>query len=421
LLFISNALVAGTAPCSATNYQLSDFGITRTYTLDNGTFNGLPDPICGDYQGQDFWVTFSGPDSGLVNIELLDGSITDAAFEVYWNACNGLATPIGCHSDRQCGTIPMPGASIEVIPGEIYHVRIFQEGGGGGTLGYRMSNLGGAQFDLGGTAEPYDSGNPTQTCFRLTEAQSNELGCAWFNTPIDFASGFELNYQIFFGDNDNGADGIAFIFHRETNPSCSNSGGGLGATGFTDSFILEFDTFNNGPGGVGGFGGDIPQDHIAITLNNTLFPVPIFGPVPVGNGGDIEDGMFHDVRLLWDPVTNFFQVFFDGNLVVNTDISLITSIFGVGNQVFWGVTGSTGGSGNEQIFCFDGFRLENSGSVEVNVDETICDGEFFSFNGQFLNMADEYEAVFRAANGCDSTVTLNLQIAEFDINTRDNA
>jgi len=124
IICASTCIYAGTGPCTATIYQLSDFGITKTYTLDNGTYTDLPDPNCGDYQGQDFWVEFTGPNSGKVNLELLDGSITDAAFEIYWNACSGLATSVGCFSNRNCGSIPMPGANIDVIPGERYHVRI---------------------------------------------------------------------------------------------------------------------------------------------------------------------------------------------------------------------------------------------------------------------------------------------------------
>ena len=255
---------AGTTPCSSTNYQLSDFGITRTYTLDNGTFDGLADPSCGDYQGQDFWVMFTGTNSGLVTIELLDGSITDAAFEVYWNACSGLATSIGCFKDRNCGAVPMPGANLEVIPGETYHVRIFQEGGGGGTLGFRMSDPGGTQFNLGGDAVVYDSGVPNQNCVQLTAETNNQLGCAWFDTPIDFTSGFEINYQLNFGTLDGaGADGIAFVFHTNPNPPCNATAGGqLGVVGIPNSFIVEFDTWQNT-----NFGDNIPDDHVAINLS----------------------------------------------------------------------------------------------------------------------------------------------------------
>ena len=412
MLFSLATTKAGTNPCSPTFYQLSDFGIERTYTLDNGTFDGIVDPSCGDYQGQDFWVEFTGPSSGLINIELLDGSITDAAFEVYWNACNGLASSIGCHSDRNCGSIPMPGANLEVIPGQTYHVRIFQEGGGGGTLGFRMSDIGGSEFTTQGDAEPYDSGNPAETCFKLTDASTNEVGCAWFDTPINFDAGFEINYSLFFGDSDAGAEGIAFIFHRDNNPDCDNNGDGVGMFDLQGgAFVVEFDTYNDG-GGL--FGSDIPEDHVAIRLDNGPFGLTLAGPVSLGN---IEDNTFHDVTLLWDPNTNQFQIFFDGNVVISTNINTIINLFGIGNDVFWGVTGTTdsGNEVNEQIFCFDGFRIENTGSVETRIDETICADGVFVFGGVPIFEPGEYVDVFPAANGCDSTVTLNLQQAIIDL------
>jgi gliding motility-associated-like protein len=407
---LTSVLFAGSSPCSATNYQLSDFGITKTYTLDNGTFDNLPDPSCGDYQGEDFWVTFTGPASGLINIELLDGSITDAAFEVYWNACNGLATSIGCFADRNCGQVDMPGANLQVIPGETYHVRIYQEGGGGGTLGYRMSDLGGTDFSLAGSAQEFNSGNPLDKCIQLTTETPNQVGCAWFDTPVDFTSGFEINYQLYFGDIDGGgADGIAFVFHTDPSPPCSSTGGQLGFVGIPNSFIVEFDTWRNA-----NFGDTTPDDHVAINLNG-IINLPIAAPVSIGVDGNVEDGLWHDVTLRWDPVSNFFEVIFDGDQKIFVDISLITNIFVAGQPVYWGLTGSTGAAFNDQIFCFQGFEVENSNSVENNINAKICDGAPYVFNGEVLFDAGEYIEQFPAANGCDSTVTLTLEIVEIDI------
>ena len=412
LFSLPQALFAGNSPCSATNYQLSDFGIIRNYNLDNGTFMDLPDPSCGDYQGQDFWVTFTGPSSGLISIELIAGSITDAAFEVYWNACNGLAAPVGCFMDRNCGAEEMPGANLEVIPGETYHVRIFQEGGGTGDLGFRMSDLGGTDFTLGGTAQVFDSGVPDQNCFQLTTETTNQVGCAWFDTPIDFASGFEINYQLFFGDIDNGgADGIAFVFHTDPTPPCSATGGQLGFVGISPSFIVEFDTWTNG-----NFGDNIPQDHVAINLDGVFATIPIAQPVPIGVNGNVEDGLWHDVSLKWDPITNLFQVYFDGEQKISVNVAALTNnVFVAGTPVFWGLTASTGAAFNNQRFCFDGFKVENTSSVETRIDAKICQGQPYVFGTEVIFDPGVYSRPFEAANGCDSTVTLNLEIVEIEI------
>ncbi|MEM6699385.1 MAG: hypothetical protein AAF599_13370, partial [Bacteroidota bacterium] len=49
-------------------------------------------------------------------------------------------------------------------------------------------------------------------------------------------------------------------------------------------------------------------------------------------------------------------------------------------------------------------------AIRDTLNESICQGEFFPFNGQNLTVADTYQASFSAQNGCDSIVTLNLSI-----------
>ncbi|TAK43538.1 MAG: T9SS type B sorting domain-containing protein [Saprospiraceae bacterium] len=44
------------------------------------------------------------------------------------------------------------------------------------------------------------------------------------------------------------------------------------------------------------------------------------------------------------------------------------------------------------------------------INQTICDNQTYNFNGQTLNQPGVYTATFIAANGCDSTVTLNLTV-----------
>lgn len=54
--------------------------------------------------------------------------------------------------------------------------------------------------------------------------------------------------------------------------------------------------------------------------------------------------------------------------------------------------------------------LEVLPTAQSTVDATICDGESYNFNGQQLHEAGTYTAVLTAFNGCDSTVTLTLGV-----------
>jgi hypothetical protein len=49
-------------------------------------------------------------------------------------------------------------------------------------------------------------------------------------------------------------------------------------------------------------------------------------------------------------------------------------------------------------------------NASTTLDEEICEGESYEFDGQSLTVGGTYTATFDAANGCDSIVTLNLTV-----------
>ena len=48
----------------------------------------------------------------------------------------------------------------------------------------------------------------------------------------------------------------------------------------------------------------------------------------------------------------------------------------------------------------------------TNLEATICEGSTFSFNGQSLSQSGTYTATLPAENGCDSTITLKLSVLQ---------
>ena len=46
----------------------------------------------------------------------------------------------------------------------------------------------------------------------------------------------------------------------------------------------------------------------------------------------------------------------------------------------------------------------------INIEESICEGESFKFNGEDLMMSGTYEAPLQSVSGCDSMVVLNLTV-----------
>ncbi len=50
------------------------------------------------------------------------------------------------------------------------------------------------------------------------------------------------------------------------------------------------------------------------------------------------------------------------------------------------------------------------GAYMITLNESICNGEFYFFDGENKTLAGTYIANYMASNGCDSTVTLNLSV-----------
>ena len=196
--------------------------------------------------------------------------------------------------------------------------------------------------------------------FILTKALNNQQGAVWNRTPLDLRYSFELDLNAIFSDpgtvRDVGADGIIFLLQRDTTPPPLNVpdlpiyargsvGEYLGVGGIDPSIGIEVDTYQNG--------GEPAYDHIAVSKNGSVYDI-VASPVPAlvdasNNPLNIEDGVWHTVRIKWDHPTNALRIAFDGieKIVYNNDI--IASIFsGNPKNVFWGFSSSTGGQNNYQ-------------------------------------------------------------------------
>lgn len=204
-------------------------------------------------------------------------------------------------------------------------------------------------------------------CYRLTTTLTNQNGTVWYADQINLNEPFDLEFLMNFGDLDpDGADGIVFVLQTVGTAAIGINGEGIGYAGFSPSFGIEFDTWSNGNLG------DLWQDHIAMIRdgnNNHLGPNNVAGPVVASAFSDnIEDGLDHVVRIVWDPVVGDVEVWFDCELRLIHGIDLLNAIFNGQNLVWWGFTSATGGAVNNQTVCLQ----ENIISVGPNV--TICQG-----------------------------------------------
>ncbi|MBT6175166.1 MAG: hypothetical protein HOH96_06370 [Flavobacteriales bacterium] len=205
-------------------------------------------------------------------------------------------------------------------------------------------------------------------CYLVTPSQDWQNGAVWFSDPLNLTEEFTIDLNINFGIYDsNGADGMVFVMQTVGTNLLGVAGGGLGYEGIIPSIGVEMDTWQNTDMG------DPFQDHISIISDgnvNHSASTNLFGPVPASSSNsNIEDGEFHKFRLDWIPDMNTLEVYFDCDLRISVEVDIINDIFDGVTQVYWGFTGSTGGSNNNQSVCLNEFTL---GLPET---ETICNGE----------------------------------------------
>mgnify|MGYP006071844973 CR=1 FL=1 len=210
-------------------------------------------------------------------------------------------------------------------------------------------------------------------CYQLTTTLSNQNGAVWYGEFIDLTTPFELSFTMNFGTFDStGADGMVFVLQDVGTDALGQSGGALGFNGFDPSFGVEFDTWNNGQYA------DLVQDHIGFVSDGSVNHAP-----PTGLGGpvqasldniNIEDGEDHPVKITWDPNTQIIAVYFDCTLRLAEEVDLINTIFNGQSLVYWGFTGSTGGSFNSQSVCLS----ENI--IASGPETVICPGASVELN-----------------------------------------
>ena len=400
-IFLTQWMSGGNNPCSATQLPANMVGF-QSITIGNSG-SSEEDPICGDYHGADEWFSFTAPPGGDVAIQLLEGSITNAAFVLYSGSCNDLEE-INCVADYLCGTESMPAHFFEgLVEGATYYLRIWnEESATSGELELIIAHPSGNPYITTGNAVS-TSFQGMSNCIQLTEQTTGQVGCAWYPEEVDFNEPFEHEFNIYLGtvQGQAGADGMAIIYQVNGIPICGLSGGGIGFQGIDNSWTIEFDTYQNWVPYI-----DPPEDHTAISLNGDLTYHPS-GPVGLGV---LSDGEFHDVICSWDPTDQRFRVWFDGLLVHDIVYDIVNDVFDGQNMAHWGVSASTGGSVNEHILCFDNIELENLLNSYSFQEIWICEGDAYYAGGDYQTEEGIYLDIYTAANGCDSFVTTDLSL-----------
>lgn len=206
-----------------------------------------------------------------------------------------------------------------------------------------------AQYHFLGTAEYMPNG-----CIQLTPDLPYAEGIAYNTSKLDLENYFEIQFDIYLGNKEEGADGITFVIHNDVREfdAFGQWGECMGYGRFNPfqdgnsidpSVAIEFDTYQNV------FQGDPICDHVAYLENGVSRHETYWNDDR--EDYDMEDNYLHDFRFRWDPRDQQITVFWDGTIVYEGKRDLINDIFEGETDVIWGFTASTGRAHNLQYFC----------------------------------------------------------------------
>jgi hypothetical protein len=222
-----------------------------------------------------------------------------------------------------------------------------------------------AQYHYLGNARPLDD-----QCILLTPDEPYSEGIAYNKNTINLKNDFFIDFDIYLGNKDEGADGITFVMHTDerrfqafgTYGECMGYGRwnpefGYGAF-IAPSLAIEFDTYYNPTQN------DPENDHMAYLENGTNYHfVDVKKPIEAGN---LEDDMLHSFVLRWNSTDKILRVFLDDILHIEVQKDLLNDIFKGNTSVIWGFTASTGRKHNLQYFCLKRFaNLPGSNSKNL--------------------------------------------------------
>lgn len=209
-----------------------------------------------------------------------------------------------------------------------------------------------SDFNLPPTSNSSYQGNGV---FQLTPNQNTQGGAAWYRRRLDMRVNFRIAVEINLGNNNGGADGIAFVL-QNLDTGQGSTGGGLGYGGsapISPSMAIEFDTWFNSGTDPAAAAPPSANDHIAFVENGNTSTMPLAADITIVD--NLENGNYHTVEISWNPDTQIFAYeFIHSNGTVYSDSKSVNLIALMGTPIaFWGFTASTGGARNEQSVRFN--------------------------------------------------------------------
>jgi hypothetical protein len=323
---MSPGTLAATYTCAAETAR-GDL-VAKSWSFnDGGLFLAAPSIDTVTPSSTSLSVAFTAPDCA--------DSVTDYEYSTdggsTWTSSGATSSPISITSLNRGQTFTLGLRAVSTISGE-ESVSVSATTVGVCTA---LDPLAEGDYLLLEDAESTGGGS-----FELTPDENNQKGAIWAEARANFSEDFCLAAEVYLGDSDAGADGMAFVIQPLDSQSLT-SGGGLGYAGISPSFAVELDTYDNGSADPNG-------DHIALMKDGDTNDHDAWGHAPVVLS-NIEDDQWRSLSMEWDASEQEMTVTLDGTTHFNQkSVDMASLLSDYSDVAYWGFTAATGGATNVQ-------------------------------------------------------------------------
>ncbi len=233
--------------------------------------------------------------------------------------------------------------------------------------------------------------NPAVDQYNLTNAL-DQLGSAMSAVRLDVRQNFTIGFELNFGANDFGADGIGFVLHNDPRGAATQGWGGanLGLMSIVNGLGIAFDTYQNADRG------DIVNDSASFADTDGLTQT---ARIDLGN---LEDGLAKNIVVSWNAATQTLSYTLNGAAIGSvTDAAFAATYFGGSNYVYFGFSAATGGAFNAQSVKLTSLTgtLEGGGGPTNTPPVAVDDAYTATLNTSFV-----IAAATLAANDTDANL-----------------
>lgn len=241
---------------------------------------------------------------------------------------------------------------------------------------------------------------------RLTEARHRQAGTITGIKSIDMNHDFELDVDVFLGNDSEGADGIGIAFHQSGIGAIGANGGGLGIAGLKNGIGFELDTFTNASSDRDpSFGHNhmfIPHAGFVSTDQSSEYLTALAPVRPIERPH--VGSTFKNLRIRWNSATNTFTANYEGNTWTLNDANVNKN-----ERYFFTVGAATGAHTNVH-------------EIRINHFDAMFEAPELFANDIEINQYDEFDPFdsrigLKAVDRVDGDITNQITVDENNVDT----